>query len=238
MIYQFDSRVRYSEVDENRRITLLSILNYFQDCSSFHSEKIGFGIDYLKEKQCAWVLSSWQIVLGELPVFGQEITVQTWPYSFKGFLGERNFCIRDEKGEKLAWANTLWTYVDLKTGHPTRVPKEEQEAYVLHEKLDMDYAPRKIALPEEMEKKEYFLIVKHHIDTNHHVNNGQYVQMAMEVLREDMRIRQVRVEYKKSAVYGDVILPKIAEETSRTVVELCDMEERPYAVVEFVGEKK
>ena len=94
MIYQFDSRVRYSEVDENRRITLLSILNYFQDCSSFHSEKIGVGIDYLKEKQCAWVLSSWQIVLGELPVFGQEITVQTWPYSFKGFLGERNFCIR------------------------------------------------------------------------------------------------------------------------------------------------
>ena len=42
---------------------------------------------------------------------------------FKGFLGERNFCIRDEKGEKLAWANTLWTYVDLKTGHPTRVPE-------------------------------------------------------------------------------------------------------------------
>ena len=238
MIYQFDSRVRYSEVDENRRITLLSILNYFQDCSSFHSEKIGVGIDYLNKRQCAWVLSSWQIVLGELPVFGQEITVQTWPYSFKGFLGERNFCIRDEKGEKLAWANTLWTYVDLKTGHPTRVPKEEQEAYVLHEKLDMDYAPRKIALPEKMEKKESFLIVKHHIDTNHHVNNGQYVQMAMEVLREDMRIRQVRVEYKKSAVYGDVILPKIAEETRRTVVELCDMGERPYAVVEFVGEKK
>ena len=164
MIYQFDSRVRYSEVDENRRITLLSILNYFQDCSSFHSEKIGVGIDYLNKRQCAWVLSSWQIVLGELPVFGQEITVQTWPYSFKGFLGERNFCIRDEKGEKLAWANTLWTYVDLKTGHPTRVPKEEQEAYVLHEKLDMDYAPRKIALPEKMEKKESFLIVKHHID--------------------------------------------------------------------------
>ena len=101
MIYQFDSRVRYSEVDENRRITLLSILNYFQDCSSFHSEKIGVGIDYLNKRQCAWVLSSWQIVLGELPVFGQEITVQTWPYSFKGFLGERNFCIRDEKVKSL-----------------------------------------------------------------------------------------------------------------------------------------
>ena len=57
-MYSFDSRVRYSEVDENRRITLLSILNYFQDCSSFHSEKIGVGIDYLNKRQCAWVLSS------------------------------------------------------------------------------------------------------------------------------------------------------------------------------------
>ena len=233
MIYQFDSRVRYSEVDENRRITLLSILNYFQDCSSFHSEKIGFGIDYLKEKQCAWVLSSWQIVLGELPVFGQEITVQTWPYSFKGFLGERNFCIRDEKGEKLAWANTLWTYVDLKTGHPTRVPKEEQEAYVLHEKLDMDYAPRKIALPEEMEKKEYFLIMKHHIDTNHHVNNGQYVQMAMELLPDDFRISQMRAEYKKQAVLGNVFYPSVHTEPGKVVVALETKEGESYAVVEF-----
>ena len=233
MIYQFDSRVRYSEVDENRRITLLSILNYFQDCSSFHSEKIGFGIDYLKEKQCAWVLSSWQIVLGELPVFGQEITVQTWPYSFKGFLGERNFCIRDEKGEKLAWANTLWTYVDLKTGHPTRVPKEEQEAYVLHEKLDMDYAPRKIALPEEMEKKEYFLIVKHHIDTNHHVNNGQYVQMAMELLPDDFRISQMRAEYKMQAKLGDIICPKAKAETGKVIVSLDDTDGKAYAIIEF-----
>ncbi len=77
------------------------------------------------------------------------------PYSFKGFLGERNFCIRDEKGEKLAWANTLWTYVDLKTTSD-QSSEEEQEAYVLHEKLDMDYAPRKIALPEKWKRKRAF----------------------------------------------------------------------------------
>ena len=102
----------------------------------------------------------------------------------------------------------------------------------------MEYAPRKKNLSEKAILVDTFPVRKYHIDTNNHVNNCQYVQMAMEVLREDMRMRQVRVEYKKSAVYGDVILPKIAEETSRTVVELCDMEETPYAVVEFVGEKK
>lgn len=134
--------------------------------------------------------------------------------------------------------NSIWVFMDLAAGRPTKPGKEEVEAYGMEPALEMEYAPRKIKLSEKAILVDTFPVRKYHIDTNNHVNNCQYVQMAMEVLREDMRIRQVRVEYKKSAVYGDVILPKIAEETSRTVVELCDMEERPYAVVEFVGEKK
>ncbi len=43
----------------------------------------------------------------------------------------------------------------------------------------------------------------------------------------------MRVEYKKSAVYGDVIYPRIAIEEDRTVIELCNEKARPYAVIEF-----
>ena len=57
--------------------------------------------------------------------------------------------------------------------------------------------------------------------------------MALEILPEDMKIGQLRVDYKKSAVYGDTIYPKAAFEAERTVVELCDREEKPYAVIEF-----
>ena len=44
------------------------------------------------------------------------------------------------------------------------------------------------------------------------------------------------MEYKHSAVYNDSILPRVAEEDNRTVVELCDPEGHIYAVVEFTGE--
>ena len=87
--------------------------------------------------------------------------------------------------------------------------------------------------PEEMEKKEYFLIVKHHIDTNHHVNNGQYVQMAMELLPDDFRISQMRAEYKKAALLGDMVVPYIHIEEKKCTVLLCDEAQKPYAVVEF-----
>ena len=57
--------------------------------------------------------------------------------------------------------------------------------------------------------------------------------MAMEEIPPGRVVRQVRVEYKKSAVLGDVIHPFVAEEDGRTVVELCDGEGTVYAVVEF-----
>ena len=74
---------------------------------------------------------------------------------------------------------------------------------------------------------------RYHIDTNEHVNNCQYVQMALESLPKDKEVHQMRVEYKKSAVYGDMIYPRIAAEDDRTVVELCDENAKPYAVIEF-----
>ena len=48
-MYSFDSRVRFSEVDETQELRVTSLINFFQDCSTFQSESIGLGIDALKE---------------------------------------------------------------------------------------------------------------------------------------------------------------------------------------------
>ena len=44
-MYSFDSRVRYSEVDEDRKLSLTGVINYMQDCSTFQSEDLNMGID-------------------------------------------------------------------------------------------------------------------------------------------------------------------------------------------------
>ena len=79
-MFEFESYIRYSEVDSNRNLSLLSLLDYFQDCSVFHSEKLGIGVDYLNSINAAWVLSSWQIRINELPKLTDRVKVQTWPY--------------------------------------------------------------------------------------------------------------------------------------------------------------
>ena len=48
-MYTFDSRVRYSETGEEGLLSLPAIVDYFQDVSTFQSEDLGIGIDFLKK---------------------------------------------------------------------------------------------------------------------------------------------------------------------------------------------
>lgn len=233
MPYSFDSRIRYSEVDKDRKITLNAILDYFQDCSCFHSEDLGVGMTYLQENHVAWVLNSWKIEVMKYAFHGEKIRVSTWPYDFRGFLGYRNFIMESESGELLARANTVWTLLDSETMRPTRLLPVITEAYQMSEKIEMEEPPRKMKLPEGMEEREPFRVQKHHIDTNHHVNNGKYVGMAQEYLPEQFEVGAMRAEYKKAAVYGDMICPFVKIEEHKVTVNLADLEGTPYAIVEL-----
>ena len=220
-------------VVDTRRITLPGIVNYFQDCSTFQSEDLGLGIEHCSEKKRAWILSSWQVVVERYPKIGEKIQTSTWATDFNGLFGERNFCMTDSEGKDVAYANSLWVYMDMEKGRPSRPEESEIAPYRVGDPYEMEYESRKIALPKEAKELESFPVRRYHIDTNEHVNNCQYVQMALESLPKDKEVHQMRVEYKKSAVYGDVIYPRIAIEEDRTVIELCNEKARPYAVIEF-----
>ena len=235
-MYRFDSRVRYSETDERGCLSITGIMNYLQDCSTFHSEDVGGGLAYLNEHHQAWWLSSWQIVIDRYPRLGERIVMGTWPYERKGIYAYRNFTIQDLKGGYLVRANSVWFLFDTKAGRPVRVKEEDVKRYGgPEERLAMDYAPRKIALPEKYEEREPVLVMKHHIDTNHHVNNAQYVEIVRELLPDDFCITELRAEYKKAAVLGDSMIPQVCRTEEGYGAALCDMDKNPYAMIWMRG---
>ena len=235
-MYSFTGRVRYSETDSDERLTLAALTDYFQDCSTFQSEELGLGVKYLQRVHQAWVVSAWQIVVGELPMLCDEIRVCTCPYAFKGFLGYRNFWMERPDGQRLAWANAVWTLLDMETMLPVRASEEMHEKYVLEPKLDMEYAPRKILIPENGVAQDSFIVQRQHLDSNHHVNNAQYVKMAVQYLPEDYQTGQLRVEYKSQAHLNDVICPMTAVNGNVRTVWLNSPEGMTYAVLEFTQE--
>ena len=234
-MYSFKGRVRYSETDSNENLTLIAILNYFQDCSTFHSEDLGVGMDVLKEMGHFWVLNYWQIDVYRYPYLCEEIEIGTQAYDCRGFLGYRNFYMNDKDGKRAAAANTLWTYLDMESSKPMHIPEKITNAYGKDEKLDMDYEPRKIKFPEDAVKREEepFEVKRQHLDANNHVNNGQYVQMALDYLKSDLKVDRMRAEYKMQALLGDMVYPVIYEADDYTAVSLNKEDGNPYAVVEF-----
>ncbi len=233
-MYTFESRVRYSETDASGKLSLGGIIDYFQDCTTFHSEDVGKGIVCLREQHKVWMLTSWQIIIDRYPAFGERITIGTQPYDFKGMMGFRNFIIRNPQGAGMVKANSVWCLLDTVTGKPLRVTADDVACYGTGQRLEMDYANRKIAIPEAGKLEAPFTVRPHQIDTNHHVNNGQYVRMAEEYLPAGFRVGQMRAEYKKQAMLGDAVQPWVAEDAGRYVVVLYNEEKQPYAVVEFI----
>lgn len=233
MGYIMESRVRFSEAGETSKLTLPGILDYYQDCCTFQADSIHQGqADLLKRKRF-WVTSAWQIDVMRYPKVGEYITVETRPYSLRGFLGQRNFVMKTAEGETLSVANSIWTYLNTETFAPERLREEDMEGYVLDEKLDMEYMPRRIHIPENCVEELAFPVLKQHLDCNHHVNNGQYVLMAEDYLPKNFTVHRMRAEYKHQAMLGDIVYPQVGVEETKVCVSLNNKEGAPFAIIEF-----
>lgn len=233
-MYSYQTRIRYSELNHQwGSLSCSSIINYFQDCSTFQSEDLNLGISYLNSKNRIWLLNGWELQLSEPARLGDSVTIGTWPYAFQGFYGYRNFIIKNDKEEILAAANSIWVYMDTVTGKPIRVSKDNA-GYTLEPQYPMKLSGRKIDIPASLTPYPSFPVLKTNIDSYQHVNNGQYVKMAEEYLPRDFFVKSMRVEYRMQALLGDNIVPMISTEDDCIKVVLESESGKPYAIIEFM----
>lgn len=257
-MYSYNTRVRYSELAEDKKASLVSIINYFQDCCTFEAEDGGIGLKWLKEHNTAWMLTGWQIHVVRRPKYCEQIKVTTWACGFKYFVGKRSFTIRTvnsdgSDGDVLVYAMSEWAYVNVIKNLPEKnVPEKEIEVYGLvtpieerfeefgldeyvNDNSDFAVLKGRIQAPNvsEMQEETPIVVTADNLDTNHHVNNGQYVALAKSVIPEEIDVKHFRAEIKMQSVLGDVIKPYIYREEGRILVILNDEEGNRKLTTEF-----
>ena len=236
-MYEYKVRIGFSECDIYKTFTVTSLIDAFQDCSTFQSEDLNVGFDVLTAHNLVWVINYWELEIKRLPKLCDYVTVGTFPYSFKSCFGLRNFYMKDERGEYIAKANSMWTLIDSVAVRPVKAPDSVVNAYTIEEKLDMQYNSRKVLIPEgdgiTVTEKEPVIIQSHHLDSNRHVNNGQYVKLAMSEI-DDADIRSLRIDYRRQAMLGDTIYPVVYEKDNDRFVALYDSDRKPFSVAQFV----
>lgn len=231
--FEYSWHVRYSEVGHRGLMTLPALVNAFQDCSTFQSEALGVGMDQLKREHRAWFLTHWLIAVDRYPALCEHVTVGTFASSFKGVTGRRNFYLKGADGSFIARADSTWAFLDVESGRITKPEAHHVAPYGSHEALPMPREGHRILIPDELSAHDPLVVGRGLIDTNEHVNNCQYIQIALDQLEEEILPKLVRVDYRRAAVAGDILYPAVGEHDARTVVELADDKGRPYAVIEF-----
>lgn len=238
-MYEMKRKVTYSQVGSDLKIDMAMLVHYFQDCAIFQSESIHKGFGEMERTHTTWYLSGWQIEVIRYPEFKEEITVRTWPHSFKGLYGYRNFDILDEKGNQIVQANSIWIFMDLEKMKPAKVTPEGIAGYDTEPAIDMEYAPRKIQIMDSAYRKEDVddtpvIVKRSFLDSNLHVNNGRYVTEAMDYLQDFAAIKSMRVDYRKAAALGDRMYPAIYEQDNCCQVVFSDEQGNPFVIVEVL----
>ena len=232
-MYSLKYKVTTSTCNSEGRLKLFSALQMMQDCSEMWIDSEPGVKQYFTEQNMAQLLATRQVEIVRVPEYKEELTVTTSVYGMKPMFGFRNTFIYDAEGKPCYKTWSMGAFVDKAAGKLKRVDDATIQSMTLDPKLDMDYKDRRIILPKDGgEIIEPIKVLRADIDYNKHMNNANYVRMAMELLPEDFVVTGLRVEYRVAAKLGDTLVPTIYRHDKVIIISL-SIGEEVSAIIEF-----
>ena len=232
-MYSLNYQVTTSTCDSEGRLKLYSALQMMQDCSEMWIDSESGVKQYFTEQNMAQLLASRQVEVMRVPLFKESLTVTTSVYGMKPMFGFRNTFIYDASGNPCYRTWSMGAFVDKTNGKLKRVDDATIASMQLEPQLEMNYRDRRIILPRTGgEVMEPVKVLRADIDYNRHMNNANYVRMAMELLPADFEVKGLRVEYRVAAKLGDTLTPTVYQTDGCYVVAL-SVGSEACAIIEF-----
>ena len=256
-MYSLTYKVTTSTCDSEGKLKLYSALQMMQDCSEMWIDSEPGVKQYFTEQNMAQLLATRQVEIVRVPEYKEELTVTTSVYGMKPMFGFRNTFIYDAQGKPCYKTWSMGAFVDKVAGKLKRVDDATIQSMTLEPQLEMNYKDRRIILPKGRSSKSHpslledgrvateldnvkdggevlepIKVLRADIDYNKHMNNANYVRMAMELLPEDFVVSGLRVEYRVAAKLGDCLTPTIYKIADGIIISL-SIGSEVSAIIEF-----
>ncbi|MBQ6658007.1 MAG: hypothetical protein IJM70_01630 [Prevotella sp.] len=232
-MYSLKYKVTTSTCDSEGRLKLYSALQMMQDCSEMWIDSEPGVKQYFADQNMAQLLATRQVEIIRVPEYKEELTVTSTVYDMKPMFGFRNTFIYDAQGNPCYKTWSMGAFVDKVAGKLKRVDQATIDSMNLEPQKEMNYRDRRIILPKQGgDILEPVKVLRADIDYNKHMNNANYVRIAMELLPESMAVRGMRVEYRVAAKLGDILTPTMYQIDDGFIVSL-SVNGEVSAIVEF-----
>lgn len=222
-IFERKFTVGVTDININRKIKNKSIIKIFQDVAGMHSDSLHLGINDIDKTKLSWVILGWKIKVLKRPIYNEEVVVRTWIRDGNKISMYRDFEMYDLNGNLLSFGTSKWTLINIETKALTQLSDsiidlygEEEKSLFEERKLD------KIKEPEDYISSMEYKIPRDFIDVNEHVHNLYYLDMAYEVLPEEVykseELNNIEIIYKKQIKYNDKIYCTYTNENNEIIV--------------------
>jgi acyl-ACP thioesterase len=234
-MYTLNYKVTTSCCDSEGKLKLYSALQMMQDCSEMWIDSEPTARKFFTDNNMTQLLATRQVEVLRVPRYKEDLTVTTSIYEVMPMYGFRNTFIRDVQGQPCYRTWSMGAFVDLSTGKLARIADDAIASLTLDPKQEMNYRGRRIILPkQEGNLMESVMVMRADIDYNRHMNNANYVRIAMELLPEGFEVRDMRVEYRIAAKLGDLLTPTLYPIDGGYIIAL-DIDGQPSAIIEFLS---
>ena len=204
----YSFRVQPQDVDFQYKVTMSAMANILLTTAGYNADDNGFGIRFLNEMECTWVLTRFAVEMNRFPEQYENISVETWIEDVGRASTTRNFCIRDEKNEIIGNACSVWVFFDMKT----RRAKDLQTLEGIHK-----FASGEVGLIEKpvkldaVEGEDYdgFKVKYSDIDINGHVNTISYIEWISDCFSLDCyrkcSVKRFEFNFMNEMLYDDFV---------------------------------
>ena len=211
MIVESEYTVKLSEIDKNNKVTNKAILSYLEDIGGKHSNIAGYGIFDIPHTHLTWLLLEWKLQVIRRPNYAEKIKVTTWSKNSVRCYSYRDFEIHDNQGNMIVKAASKWVLVDTQKGKIVKIDPDLLAKY--EPELDKSAFDEedfeKMHVPEEYQFETEYRVRKSDIDVNNHMHNLNYLDLANEVLPEEIyregQLNNVRITYKKEIKLCEIV---------------------------------
>lgn len=178
-------RIQSSQTDFNSRLRPGALLQMMQEVAGGHAEKLGVGHHLLLEKGVVWVLTRIEVRMERYPAFGENIQIETFPMPNRRWFFPRYFIFRDEAGQQIGCASSMWVLLDVKE---RRMCPPEAAIDLIPNNFDLTPPmgpPSAVALAGGEPICTERIPVYSDLDLNGHVNNTRYLDWCCDALGVD-----------------------------------------------------
>jgi len=221
MILRETYKVRTREIDQFGQLKLSAVADYLQETAARHTARHNIGMFELRRQNRFWVLSRLRIDLNDYPLWGENVTVETWPKGTRQIVAARDFRLTGADGRLIGLATSQWLLLDAATRKPCSL---EIVAVAFPAMPDVPPAieapPSKVPRLPRSDRQIIREPVFSDIDLNGHLNNTRYFDWAIDAMPPEFRSRRiasVSINFLEEIKYGETAAIDIAVIDDRTV---------------------